>query len=346
MPILFKKKGGGLSRAEDRGTDKKPYPSVDKKDFAGGKRSYPIPTKADAVDALRLAGLHGRSDVKAKVYSKYPELKKKKEDGGPLGYSHLIKKKNNPNTIKYQSGGSTPYIYESADACSKDPKLQGIQTRGASGNTRCLGALNDVFLKQGINMRAITYPVLGKSPTQAGDTDQTVDSWNLLDVSRNTPDMTVIYDRERDGELTDEIINNLPLHAMIGTGDARGVYVNKENKNRVSRHTIGNVGFTKTGKSIIYDLGKYSEGVPDKYRKEINYIAVPTKDQVYFNQERKKTEPDVEPLTSKPGTIPNTEYTANTPITGEEEPRYVQTYTPSNYASDYMALLKSVFSSR
>ena len=46
-------------------------------DFAGGGRSYPIPTKADAVDALRLAGLHGRSDVKAKVYDKYPSLRKK-----------------------------------------------------------------------------------------------------------------------------------------------------------------------------------------------------------------------------------------------------------------------------
>ena len=31
------------------------------KDFAGGGRSYLIPTKADAVDALRVAGLHGRS---------------------------------------------------------------------------------------------------------------------------------------------------------------------------------------------------------------------------------------------------------------------------------------------
>lgn len=67
----------GLSRDKDYGSKKKPYPSVAKKDFAGGHRSYPIPTKADAVDALRLAGLHGRSDVKAKVYNKYPELRKK-----------------------------------------------------------------------------------------------------------------------------------------------------------------------------------------------------------------------------------------------------------------------------
>lgn len=72
-----KKAMGGLSRDKDYGSKKKPYPSVAKKDFAGGHRSYPIPTKADAIDALRLAGLHGRSDVKAKVYNKYPEFRKK-----------------------------------------------------------------------------------------------------------------------------------------------------------------------------------------------------------------------------------------------------------------------------
>ena len=78
IPIeLDKKRMGGLSRDKDYGSKKKPYPSVAKKDFAGGHRSYPIPTKADAVDALRLAGLHGRSDVKAKVYNKYPELRNK-----------------------------------------------------------------------------------------------------------------------------------------------------------------------------------------------------------------------------------------------------------------------------
>lgn len=76
-----KKAMDGLSRDKDYGSKKKPYPSVAKKDFAGGHRSYPIPTKADAVDALRLAGLHGRSDVKAKVYNKYPELRKKGNTG-------------------------------------------------------------------------------------------------------------------------------------------------------------------------------------------------------------------------------------------------------------------------
>lgn len=76
----LRKRYGGLT-SKDRGSSKHPYPSVSSKDFAGGGRSYPIPTKADAVDALRLAGLHGRSDVKSKVYSRYPELRKKAKDG-------------------------------------------------------------------------------------------------------------------------------------------------------------------------------------------------------------------------------------------------------------------------
>lgn len=69
-------RNGGLT-SKDRGSSKHPYPSVSSKDFAGDGRSYPIPTKADAVDALRLAGLHGRNDVRSKVYSKYPSLRKK-----------------------------------------------------------------------------------------------------------------------------------------------------------------------------------------------------------------------------------------------------------------------------
>lgn len=70
------KRMGGLNRKQDYGSKRKPYPTVNSSDFAGGNRSYPIPTKADAIDALRLAGLHGRNDVKAKVYAKYPSLKK------------------------------------------------------------------------------------------------------------------------------------------------------------------------------------------------------------------------------------------------------------------------------
>ena len=86
-----KKRMGGLSRSKDYGSKSKPYPKVDKKDFAGKNRSYPIPTKADAVDALRLAGLHGRNDIKAKVYDKYPELRKRAKNGGVYTVTRMVR---------------------------------------------------------------------------------------------------------------------------------------------------------------------------------------------------------------------------------------------------------------
>lgn len=98
---------GGLSRSKDYGSKDKPYPSVSKNDFAGGGRSYPIPTRADAIDALRLAGLHHRSDVRAKVYAKYPDLRKKaamgtidEEDLQDLLYQQRMNSKRTNNTSK------------------------------------------------------------------------------------------------------------------------------------------------------------------------------------------------------------------------------------------------------
>lgn len=105
--------GGGLT-SKDRGSSKHPYPSVSSKDFAGGGRSYPIPTKADAVDALRLAGLHGRSDVRSKVYNKYPSLRKK----SLLGSSNRPIKGMRPKAV---IGIHTPFnkrytsIYDASD---------------------------------------------------------------------------------------------------------------------------------------------------------------------------------------------------------------------------------------
>lgn len=105
-----KKRMGGLSRSKDYGSKSKPYPNVDKKDFAGKNRSYPIPTKADAVDALRLAGLHGRNDIKAKVYSKYPELRKRAKNGGVYtvtsnGKTSLRMIPSTRKRIKFKNGG-------------------------------------------------------------------------------------------------------------------------------------------------------------------------------------------------------------------------------------------------
>lgn len=98
-----KKAMDGLSRDKDYGSKKKPYPSVAKKDFAGGHRSYPIPTKADAVDALRLAGLYDRNDVKAKVYNKYPELRKKGNVGLVVSINGNVK--NGLIHSPYSTGG-------------------------------------------------------------------------------------------------------------------------------------------------------------------------------------------------------------------------------------------------
>lgn len=92
------KLGGGLT-SKDRGSSKHQYPSVSSKDFAGGGRSYPIPTKADAVDALRLAGLHGRSDVRSKVFNKYPSLQPKAAFGDWVR-TNRAGKYNNYSTIK------------------------------------------------------------------------------------------------------------------------------------------------------------------------------------------------------------------------------------------------------
>lgn len=105
-----KKLMGGLSRSKDYGSKSKPYPKVDKKDFAGKNRSYPIPTKADAIDALRLAGLHGRNDIKAKVYSKYPELRKRAKNGGIYtvtsnGKTSLRMIPSTGKRIKFKNGG-------------------------------------------------------------------------------------------------------------------------------------------------------------------------------------------------------------------------------------------------
>lgn len=158
--ITGKKKLGGLSRKKDYGSDKKPYPSVKSKDFAGGGRSYPIPTKADARDALRLAGLHGRSDVKAKVYKKYPELKNKKAVLGTLGSLTganrrlLVLNQNVPSagiTATNPSASSIKPMNVSANSGSKGFNLfKGIDKGGAiSSGIGAVGTLISGLLNKG-----------------------------------------------------------------------------------------------------------------------------------------------------------------------------------------------------
>lgn len=131
--ITGKKKLGGLSRKKNYGSDKKPYPSVKSNDFAGGGRSYPIPTKADARDALRLAGLHGRSDVKAKVYKKYPELKNKKATLGTFGSLTGANRRLLALTQNVPSAGIT------AGAKIINPSASSIKPMNLSSNNRNKG---------------------------------------------------------------------------------------------------------------------------------------------------------------------------------------------------------------
>ena len=131
-----KKAMGGLSRSKDYGSKSKPYPSVKSGDFAGGHRSYPIPTKTDAVDALRLAGLHGRSDVRAKVYAKYPDLRKKSKSGGI--YSVTV---NGETKLKmFPSTGDIKL--------SKRKKLTGTAVMRNGGRRKAYMGINDNLVQE------------------------------------------------------------------------------------------------------------------------------------------------------------------------------------------------------
>lgn len=149
-----KLRNGGLT-SKDRGSSKHPYPSVSSKDFAGGGRSYPIPTKADAVDALRLAGLHGRSDVKSKVYSKYPSLRKK----SLLGCSSRPVKGMRPKAAK---GIYVPYnkCYTSIyDAPDYDSDYNGGNVLGNGEVTVTAKRIKPTFMKPNNDaMNIINHP--------------------------------------------------------------------------------------------------------------------------------------------------------------------------------------------
>lgn len=140
-------KFGGLT-SKDRGSSKHPYPSVSSKDFAGGNRSYPIPTKADAIDALRLAGLHGRSDVRSKVYSKYPELRPKAKRMGGL---------TNPPVERFKCGG---YIRPKAEKGMLAP----IYSYGTNRRRLPSFAPIDVTPKAIPNFKLVSVPTNTKAP--------------------------------------------------------------------------------------------------------------------------------------------------------------------------------------
>ena len=139
------KKGGNLEGSKDRypkGAGKtKAYPMVKSKDFAGGSRSYPIPTRGDAVDALRLAGMHGRSDVKSKVYRKYPDLKKEKGGALARGREYKIGKFNYGHITSPMSNPEIPMKNPVSEDRDLDRKSRETGARNMSFKKRCRGGL-------------------------------------------------------------------------------------------------------------------------------------------------------------------------------------------------------------
>lgn len=168
-----KLRNGGLT-SKDRGSSKHSYPSVSSKDFAGGGRSYPIPTKADAVDALRLAGLHGRSDVRSKVYSRYPELRKKAKFGN--WFTSLLNNNITPRKTvhfyKSKSGKVFKTIREAAQDnynYNNNPSYR-ISIKGEKYN-RFLSSKPDITIPY-IKSKAVTLNKAGKATGARVSTNQ------------------------------------------------------------------------------------------------------------------------------------------------------------------------------
>lgn len=152
----MKYKSGGLSRSEDYGSKNKPYPNVKKSDFAGKGRSYPIPTKADAIDALRLAGLHNRPDVVAKVYAKYPELKEQSGGYMPNSYIEETPEEVNNYLMQYAMGGyMNNFMYQAGGP--KNDLGQTIPGIGFIGTEENPVMLPEIEIKNTPLMKIVDY---------------------------------------------------------------------------------------------------------------------------------------------------------------------------------------------
>lgn len=171
-------RNGGLT-SKDRGSSKYPYPSVSSKDFAGSNRSYPIPTKADAIDALRLAGLHGRNDVRSKVYSRYPKLRKKAEYGVNIdpyrNYSTTYKNKTSRgNKLSIRNG------------------VVFLNNKRAPKGYKWFDKGNSTTYLVGNDGRFSIYQIHGKKPLERidfNDDNYVAEANSRLELSNNSPNL-------------------------------------------------------------------------------------------------------------------------------------------------------------
>lgn len=233
-----KKRMGGLSRSKDYGSKSKPYPNVDKKDFAGKNRSYPIPTKADAIDALRLAGLHGRDDIKTKVYNKYPELRKRAKNGGVYtvtsnGKTSLRMIPSTGERIKFKNGG----IEDIEKTVTLIPEIYSLGLKDELSNK--------------INQPIVNY----QSPVERI-------KYDILDTNgRFNPTTGVDLNTKRKYDNKQDIMNKRTYNSLISDGIG------------IASNIIGSIiGFNANKKAL--DKMKYTKApvnlIPSKLKTSIN----------------------------------------------------------------------------
>ena len=233
-----KKRMGGLSRSKDYGSKSKPYPNVDKKDFAGKNRSYPIPTKSDAVDALRLAGLHGRDDIKTKVYNKYPELRKRAKNGGVYtvtsnGKTSLRMIPSTGERIKFKNGG----IEDIEKTVTLIPEIYSLGLKDELSNK--------------INQPIVNY----QSPVERI-------KYDILDTNgRFNPTTGVDLNTKRKYDNKQDIMNKRTYNSLISDGIG------------IASNIIGSIiGFNANKKAL--DKMKYTKAlvnlIPSKLKTNIN----------------------------------------------------------------------------
>lgn len=251
-----KKRMGGLSRSKDYGSKSKPYPNVDKKDFAGKNRSYPIPTKSDAVDALRLAGLHGRDDIKTKVYNKYPELRKRTKNGGVYtvtsnGKTSLRMIPSTGERIKFKNGGAdlnTKRKYDNKQDIMKRRGYNSLISDGIGIASNIAGSIigynaNKKALKEMKYNKAPVNLIPSKLKTSINinpqlDTIRDQQQAYERQIDANTASSRVALGRKQLGRLnTIKLLNN--------------IYANKENtetelinKDRLNQQAVANQNIT------------------------------------------------------------------------------------------------------
>ena len=237
-----KKRMGGLNHSKDYGSKSKHYPKVKSKDFAGKGRSYPIPTKVDAVDALRLAGLHGRDDVKSKVYRKYPTLRKKAKWG---------LSKNDTISLATNIGGSLISAGINAAILSKlKSPNQPISTPAAK-------------LKTKININ----PQLDKMRETIAEYERNVDSNTLssrvaLDRKQNARLAGILQTNELYGEKENketELINADKLNQQAVAAENIKAYNDWDDRVTAFENDV----LDKHSENIVNSFGTINQGVQD-----------------------------------------------------------------------------------